>query len=108
MNVGYVYRHSSVYIPGVVFVDLESQFFWNERKGRMRCASIVIGMSVLAFGLPAVPTSIGSNVSSVAESSSSISSASEESIEPVTRHALPVMCSFFPNWYGCEAYRRAK
>ncbi len=70
----------------------------------MRCASLVAGMSVLAFALPAAPTTITPNVSSEMESSLSVHVVSNETVEPATR-VIPLICSFFPNLRGCEVYR---
>ncbi len=70
----------------------------------MRCASLVAGMSVLAFALPAAPTTITLNVSSEMESSLSVRVVSNETVEPATR-VIPLICSFFPNLRGCEVYR---
>ena len=71
----------------------------------MRCASLVAGMSMLAFTLPAAPNTITPNVSSEMESFLNVRVVSNETIELVTRHAIPLICSFFPDLRGCEVYR---
>ena len=71
----------------------------------MGCANLVAGMSVLAFTLSAAPTTITPNISSEMKSFLSVRVASNESVEPVTRHTIPLICSFFPNLRGCEVYR---